>query len=265
MTFKVNWAANQFIDFKGFCTNKAVLKSPLKFYLSIVLMAIPGLYRKPVFLNLLNGYNIIIQDFMAIYIYKEIFIDKCYANLSFINNHPVVIDVGANIGLFMLWIKSTYPDSKILSIEPYKPNFDTLLETIRINKIKNVTPIQKAVLDVVDKIKLFIHPTNSGGHSLFEQISGHDFVEVETTTIESIFTEHNITICDLLKLDCEGSEYIIIKSLTKEIAAKIRNIIIEPIGSLYSIEELTLKLEEFGYKITSQQNLIIASKEIVEN
>ena len=42
-----------------------------------------------------------------------------------------------------------------------------------------------------------------------------------------IFDNNNITNCDFLKLDCEGSEYEIIKNLPTEYFKKIKKMIIE--------------------------------------
>lgn len=260
MKFKLKWAANQFTDIKSYYSHKSVLKSPFKFYVSILLKAFPGLYVKPVKFDFINGYSIKIKDFMAIYIYKEIFIDKCYEISSINNSQPVVIDVGANIGMFMLYMKSVYQDSRIYCFEPFSQNFNTLIEHIRNNSIKDVTPVQKAIFDVRGEKKLFINPKNSGGHSLYSELSGNNYEEVKTITIEDVFKDFNIPYCDLLKLDCEGSEYSIIMSLNNEIVKKIDNIIFEPTTSLYSLNELIIRLKNFGYFISNHAGIIVASK-----
>ncbi|MBW2742194.1 MAG: FkbM family methyltransferase [Deltaproteobacteria bacterium] len=261
MSFRLNWTIKQFTNLKGYSANKKILISPWKFYLSLLIKFIPKLHRKSISFSFKNGSVINIREFMSIYIYNEIFVDGCYDNLPVKRNNPLVIEVGANTGFFVLRIKTTYPDSEIISFEPYPPNFNALLETIELNNLENVKPINMAVADKPGRLKLFIHPTNIGGHSIFLDNASENYVEVETTTIESILSDNNISVCDLLKLDCEGAEYPILKSFTKEIATKIRNIIYEPTYSQYSVEELNLYLKELGYNIKGQHGLIVASME----
>ena len=261
MSFRLKWTVRQLTNLEGFSAHKAVLKSPWRFYLCLVVKLIPGLYRKPINLYLRNGHTIKLEEFMSIYNYKEIFVDGCYDNLPIKSKYPLIIEVGANIGLFVLRIKSTYPGARIICFEPYPPNYNSLLETIRLNNIDNVTPLMKAVADKSENLKLFIHPRNIGGHSIFKKNAGEKYVEVETTTIEVILSENDITVCDVLKLDCEGAEYPILKSFTKATANKIHNIIYEPTYSQYSVDELNLYLKELGYTIRSQHGLIVASME----
>nr|NQU90030.1 FkbM family methyltransferase [Bacteroidota bacterium] len=195
---------------------------------------------------------------MSIFIYQEIFIDKAY-DLEINTSNPVILDVGGNIGLFALRMKSLYPESRVYSYEPDPDNFNLLLETIEINHLKNIVPVNKAIMDKIGTVKLYLCPTNHAGHSVYKEISGDKFVETETTTLESVFSDNDITFCDLLKLDCEGAEYEILKSLNSEMASKIHTIIYEPTHKLYSVDRLNSLLEELGYSIKKRRQLIIAT------
>ena len=81
---------------------------------------------------------------MTLYIYKEIFVDGCY-DLTFDRAAPFVVDIGANSGLFALRLKQLYPSAKIACYEPFPPNFAQLENTIAVNSLDEVTPLQKAV------------------------------------------------------------------------------------------------------------------------
>lgn len=63
--------------------------------------------------------------------------------------------------------------------------------------------------------------------------------------------------CELLKLDCEGSEYNIIKSMDSKIAKSIQNIIYEPTYEEYDIENLNEYLRSIGYTVKVFQNLYL--------
>ena len=258
MSFRLNWTFSQFADFE-YAAHRAVMKSPWKFYLALFAKLVPGLYESPVTFELLDGKVIGIVDFMSIYIYKEIFVDGCYDGIDIGTERPRVIEVGANTGLFALRIKSTYPDAEIISFEPFPPNYARLLETLDRNGIEGVKPVRMAVSDRSGRASLFIHPGNIGGHSMYRENAGEDCVEVETTTIARILDEYGISACDLLKLDCEGAEYPILKSFTSQIAGKIRNIIYEPTPGQYSVEELNHFLNGLGYRTRTRGGLVLAS------
>jgi hypothetical protein len=47
------------------------------------------------YLALTSSYIIPVRDCMTLYIYKEIFVDRCY-DLPLDQSAPVIVDVGAN-------------------------------------------------------------------------------------------------------------------------------------------------------------------------
>lgn len=259
MSFRLNWAVRQFASRGGWAANRALLEAPWKFYYSLFAKLVPGLHRGVIALKLRTGQVIAIREFMSLFIYKEIFIDGCYDILDASSAAPFVIDIGANTGLFALRLKTTHPSARILSFEPYPPNHRALVETIQSNRLEGVDAIQKAIAAKVGRLKLFIHRRNVGGHSLFEELANDRFVEVETVTLASIFETYSIETCHLMKLDCEGAEYQILKSLTRGLAGRIQRIVYEPTSSRYAVAELNEHLLGLGYGIRMAQGLVIAS------
>ena len=64
--------------------------------------------------------------------------------------------------------------------------------------------------------------------------------------------------CNLLKMDCEGAEGEIIKSLDSELAQSIQTIIFEPSHRVYDFEEIKNHLRSLGFSISDQQGLCLA-------
>jgi FkbM family methyltransferase len=77
----------------------------------------------------------------AQFIYKEIFEDHCYDIPNLVPSsasefsEPFIIDAGANIGLFTLYMKQKYPASKILAFEPAPQLFELLSRNLALNNI----------------------------------------------------------------------------------------------------------------------------------
>ncbi|PKP35261.1 MAG: hypothetical protein CVU00_03110 [Bacteroidetes bacterium HGW-Bacteroidetes-17] len=259
-SFKLNWLFNQFTSMVYIKKHWKTLRNPSSFYIGCILKLFPVFKNLIITLKFKDGKRIKIYDFMSFYIYTEIFIDKCY-DIEFNVDNPVIFDVGANTGFFALRMKQLYPNSKVYCFEPYPPCINQLNETIKMNTLSDVHVLPIAVSDQSGKSKLFIHPTNIGGHSIFSENVSKNFVEIEMVTLaEAIKANTQNNKCDLLKLDCEGAEFPIIKSLNLDLSKKFEHIIYEPTYDSYDINELNNYIKSLEYKIEPQQSLYHAFK-----
>tara|TARA_Y100001970_G_scaffold45882_1_gene57701 strand:- start:410 stop:1198 length:789 start_codon:yes stop_codon:yes gene_type:complete len=161
---------------------------------------------------------------------EEIFFNNVYLPDGYkIKPDDVVVDVGANIGIFSIF-SAMYTQKKIYSIEPFNENIKYLKKNILINSFKNLIQIEPyALSDIDSEKKLYISKT-SGGHLLFNKnINGklEKFVKVPTKNLKYLINKYNLKRINFLKLDCEGSEGHIIKSLTSQEFEMIDKIVME--------------------------------------
>ena len=79
-------------------------------------------------LTLPNGEEIFyIDKLTALYVYNEIFVENEYLRHGIeIKNGDIIFDVGANIGLFTLFIAKQAKDLKIFTFEPVAIIFQIL-------------------------------------------------------------------------------------------------------------------------------------------
>ncbi len=254
-SFKLNWLIEQFTNLKLIKLNFKTLRNPCAFYIGSFLKLFPSFKNKIITLRFKDGKQIKVYDFMSFYIYSEIFIDKCY-DIHLNTQSPIIVDVGANTGYFALRMKQLYPDAKIICFEPYPPCIDQLTETININELNSVEIKKMAVSDKTEKSKLYIHPTNIGGHSIFSENVSVNYVDIESITLSDVLEmiEPNKK-CNLLKLDCEGAEYPIIKSMTSSYKKNFEHVIYEPTYDSYNIDDLNNHFKAIGYKVKAQQSL----------
>ena len=136
----------------------------------------------------------------------------------------VVIDIGGQNGYFSCL--AAKKGGTIYTFEPILDNYAYINKNIALNNMENnIHPFNLAVSNLPNKVKIFRHKENTGGHSIYG--TGNNFIEVQAIRLANIFDEHKIEKCDLLKMDVEGSEYNILYNLEEIYFKKIMRISME--------------------------------------
>lgn len=158
---------------------------------------------------------------------KSIYEDQEYAVSD---TAPVrnIIDIGANIGLSAIYFKTSHPAASIYCFEPCSTSFALLEHNIA--KLANVQAWQLAVSDFDGEAALKIHAANSGQNSLVGQDA--NFASSETVPVRdacALLQELALAEIDILKVDTEGSELPIMRSLVP-LLPQVRHILVETHG-----------------------------------
>ena len=192
---------------------------------------------------------------------KEVFKDEVY-HLDIDKdktNEFNIIDVGAYIGLSILYFKSRYPNAHIIAFEPNPNVFPLLEENVEYNNIKNVQLHNIAIGENTKERKLYIE---SSGFAAFSTASFKKDawngkqksrpIIVKTEPLSKYINEK----VDLLKIDVEGAEYEILKELNKSGSfSKIENLLVEYHPSENSkLRNLVKILRKNGYDISYRQD-----------
>lgn len=137
----------------------------------------------------------------------------------------VVIDIGAHIGGYMCKASQIVGNGKVLAFEPSPHTFDALTQNAALNRASNVDIQNLAVSSKTGETRiLHLNESNPADNSFFKK--GQAEVPVKTITLKDIFDRHDISRCNVLKMDCEGAEYEIL--LTGDnVLDKIDRIILE--------------------------------------
>ena len=260
-SFRVRFAVERFFSPEYYRNLSTVLVRSSEFYLALALKLIPGLHSAPLSLHLKGGEQLRIREFWSLFVFDEIFLQRCYDSPDILNRKPIrtIIDVGANIGCFSLHAKQLWPEARIVAIEPHPTNFASLQEHVKLSGLKNITTLQVGVSDRCGSFDLYLSPRNIGGHSMYKK--SDQVIRIETITLQDVLemlgSEGS---CDLLKIDCEGCEKALLSALTAEQAEKIGCIIFEPEHGLYNVDELNKRLQSLGYQVASFGDLIVCSR-----
>jgi len=172
-----------------------------------------------------------------------------YKAKTYIQNHGVVIDVGANVGYFSLFVLKNFEKLKVIAIEPHPRNFELMKENLR-----DYSPElhQVALNGDSGTIELFdFGEESSACHSIYHLgRSDAKPIEVQSITLEELMQRSNISHIDFLKMDCQGAEYQVFFTMRRSIQQKINYIAMEVHNSISNQHETIGKIPRaLGKKI----------------
>ena len=162
--------------------------------------------------------------------FHEIFFQGDYRSLT-IHPNDIVLDAGANAGLFSIWAAPRC--RSVISVEPAPETFGLLNLNNRINKATNVFPINKALSDHDGYVTM----RGDGATFKIEQQG----IMIPSTTIDSLLADLDVSV-DVVKMDVEGAERLCLPGSYLE---HVREIVVETHGTEDSVVRI---LEKYGFK-----------------
>ena len=219
----------------------------------IVILVYFGFYNKEFFyLYLKNGLKIKLRtrstDLQA---FANVWILKEYEMEGFeIMENDLIIDVGGHIGLFALYASLKCPEGKVISVEPHPQNFSLLKENMNNNNFLKTKIVNKAITNSNKDIELFIDSQDDSAHSIHG--TGKNSIQIKGTTLRDIMQENQVSNCNMLKMDCEGSEFESIESLSDDELLQIEKICLEYHiidNDSSNLDNLRNRLKKIGYNV----------------
>lgn len=128
-----------------------------------------------------------------------------------------IIDIGANVGVFAIYAKILYPDSIVHCFEPCPHTFELLLSNI--GHIPGIHAYPIGLSNRTGEAIMNIHPCNTGENSIRfkfknnKDIIFNDTIDIIVQDAGEKFDNLEIKYIDILKIDTEGCEVDILKSL----------------------------------------------------
>lgn len=229
------------------------------------------------------------------YLYKEIFEDQCYLRHGIqLRDGDTVFDIGANIGLFSLFVMSRCNKPTIYAFDPAPVVHDLLKANCEAYGSSSVHALQLGVSDG-PKTAAFTFYETSSVFSGFHSDEGEDRAAIQNvvrnmlkrealpaesieeyideltadrlrrktyecrlTSVSEIVREHRIERIDLLKIDAEKSEMDILRGISDDDWPKIRQIVMEihdpTREAIKQAEEL---LREKGFRCAVEQETLL--------
>lgn len=215
------------------------------------------------FLTLKNGLILTVNknagDLTTLY---EVFINEDY-KYEGPGGELAILDIGANIGYFSLYISNLFPSAKIYSFEPSPMNYQRLQDNLKRNEISNVETFPYAVIDKEGTVEF--HTVEwAGCNTIYKSRLGegtYDTQEVKCVGIDTIFDITGVQQFDLAKIDCEGSEFPIILNSSDDLLKAIKKYIIEvhEVDGFHQ-DQLIERFKDLGFIVRSTENLLIVDQ-----
>ena len=129
-------------------------------------------------------------------------------------NNPLIIDIGAHKGESVIFFKSIFPDSSIISFEPDEDNF---LELKKVSEIHNskchnygvgrLNIKRKFYKQSLSHLGSFLKINNNSLDSLgYSKKALNQTKIIEMISLDEFCKNYNITNIDLIKIDVQGFE-----------------------------------------------------------
>jgi FkbM family methyltransferase len=123
-----------------------------------------------------------------------------------------IVDIGANVGLFALYMKGIRKDCDIFCFEPVQQTLDLLKRNI--GDIIGIHAYPYALSNVDEMAQIHLHPMNSGENSLKAVENTHvGTIWVQVKDAATVLNQIGLCYIDILKIDTEGCEIEILTSL----------------------------------------------------
>jgi FkbM family methyltransferase len=156
----------------------------------------------------------------------------------------VVIDVGANHGFFTCY--AAYQGARVLSFEPTAETHAQLIRNLQINGLSDRVVANPWAIGAEDgEIELLVTAELGGGRNTtirrFAERANIDIKKrrlVPCRTLPSVWKEFGIDHVRLLKLDCEGAELDILRTLSSSHVEQIDALVAEYHAEAYDVSEL---------------------------
>jgi len=168
-----------------------------------------------------------------------------------------VVVIGAHIGGFGCFAARRGAE-KVYCYEPCEANFELLVKNIKLNNLEDtVFPRKIALSSEKSSRKLYLPAIhiNSGMLGFYYGSGDREFEIVQCDTLENIFKDENIDICEFLKSDCEGGEYDIFTNTPDDVISKIRKIAMEA-HFMRPYKILVDFFEKKGFEVTTSTNRV---------
>ncbi len=173
-----------------------------------------------------------------------------FAEILKLESVNVVLDIGANTGVYSLLAGASGRANQIHSFEPMPDIYARLNENIVTNSFENVIAHNVALSEQSGEINFYFIPAitiPTGGSAAKENWPGVKKVRVKSVSLDTFFQQTNVDSIDLIKIDTEMTEPSILRG-GRNVIAEYKPTIICEVLDANSANEITALMQPLGYR-----------------
>lgn len=155
------------------------------------------------------------------------------ALIGLLHEGDVFVDVGANVGIYSLHAaRATGSSGRVIAFEPTPETHESLLKNIQLNRVRNITVINKAAGDKEGLLQFAICASDNSNHLVadLEMLESRKIVEIRdipVDTIDTMAVREKLPHVSVMKIDAEGAEKLVLAGATHVIKTHRPTILFE--------------------------------------
>lgn len=199
------------------------------------------------------------SDFLII---REVLVWGDYEPPGFeIGKNFIVVDVGAQIGVFSVMAARKASSGRVISFEPHPENHALLQKNKEENGLHHMKIHNRAVAACSGPLTFYISSFNTGGHSIVSSEGSREALTVEGVRLDEILQSESVSHIDYLKMDCEGAEVQILHGMKPDILQSIDRIVMEIHDPADATPDgLAGWLRDRGYEVDVREFMVYARR-----
>jgi FkbM family methyltransferase len=143
-----------------------------------------------------------IADVSELLVIRDVFVLKEYEPPIELTP-AVIVDLGSNVGISVLYFKARYPGARIIAVEPHPETFKRLRQNTA--QLRDVQCVQAAIDGDQGTVAIYASDL-SWSPSIIPSQSRPRRYEVPAMTLDALVATQGLRHVDLLKIDIEGAE-----------------------------------------------------------
>ena len=159
-----------------------------------------------------------------------------------------ILDVGAGIGdEVVVFSRAAGPDGRVIAVEAHPATCAILRETVRINKLSNVSVVECAAAELPGSFSM-----STGDSHLAAQLIANgqgDQVDVVAKPIPALLDELGIATVDFLKMNIEGAELPALRGC---------------IGQFHRIRRIVVSCHDFIAEVRPEESWMKTYDEVIQ-
>jgi len=178
----------------------------------------------------------------------------CARNYRIPKDCNLVLDLGANIGVFSTYATRLMGAKRVIALEPVSGTFEKLKQNLSNNGLEStVTAVRKGIAGAAGTRSIYLgvsSPHSSlyyRGNPTFETGRTED---ITITTLDQLFADFGLDQADVCKLDCEGGEVEALLAASDDVLRRIKCLTMEyhfP-GNLSDKQTFFARLARAGFR-----------------